>query len=103
MSMGKRVFAPIEYELPLFVLLAFKVPYAQIWPYAPPALLLAAALAVLGGRLLRRAESTRAAVLLLLVLAVAGNMMKTILIPQITSVAVLYAKTGSVAVFLFAV
>lgn len=103
MSMAKRVLAPIEYELPLFVLLAFKVPYAQLWPYAPPALLLAAGLAVLGGRLLRRAESTRAAVLLLLVLAVAGDMMKTILIPQITSVAVLYAKTGSAAMFLLAV
>lgn len=103
MSIAKRVFEQIEYELPLFVLLALKVPYAQVWPYAPPALLLAAGLALLGGCLLRRAESTRAAVLLLLVLAVAGDMMKTILIPQITSVAVLYAKTGSVAMFLLAV
>lgn len=103
MSMAKRVFAPIEYELPLFLLLAFKVPYTQLWPYAPPALLLAAVLAVLGGRLIRSAESTRVAVLLLLILAVAGDMMKTILLPQITSIAVLYAKIGSVALFLLAV
>ena len=103
MSMAKRVFVPIEYELPLFLLLAFKVPYTQLWPYAPPALLLAAVLAVLGGRLIRSAESTRVAVLLLLILAVAGDMMKTILLPQITSIAVLYAKTGSAAMFFIAV
>lgn len=91
----------IEYELPLFLILAVKLPLGQIRVYGPSYYLLAAVIAALLGGVLRKAEKgVKTAYMIFVALLLAGDLTKFVLMPEAPGPFVLYGKAFSVLCFL---
>ena len=100
----KTALKKIEYELAVFLILAVKLPFEQLRFYAPAYYFSAAAAAIFFGAVLRRAEKeAKTYWMVFAAFLLAGDMMKTLMMPSASSAFVLYGKVFSILCYLLCV
>lgn len=104
MKADYKILNKVEYELPAFLILAFKLPYSQIKSNGVSFLLISAVMAFLLGKVIRRAEQKeRIYLIFFAAVFLSGDMMSTIFMPAFTDLHIIAYKLASLLCFLAAV
>ena len=97
------LFKKVEYELPVFLILAVKLPVEQIKVYGPFYIALCDAAALLLGSVIRHSGSSgRIFIMIFAALLLAGDMTKTLFMPAYTGSSDIFLKAFSLLCFLAA-
>lgn len=99
-----KLIEKVMFEIPIFLILAVKLPFEQLKDYGISYFVLSITVALLLGRLLRRAEaSQKTFYLFFTAFLLAGDMMKSVFMPSATFSYILFCKMASFLCFLLAV
>lgn len=94
------VFKKIEYELPVFLILAVKLPVEQFKPYGFVYLALCALSALFLGRFMRCAGCEKKSILLFIALLLAGDLIKILFLPSFSDPVDIVRKAISLLCFI---
>jgi len=104
MKSFQKAIEKVEFELPVFLILAMKLPFEQLKTYWFSYLILSFAAAWLLGEIIRRTEKNmKIYCLFFIAFLLSGDMMKSLFMPAVTFSYILYGKAASFLCFLLAV